>query len=486
MAASVAVQSQHQQGFLTPDQQSHNGHSGSRLPSSGNQATPVWQNPNPPLPRGRAPRDPHAVTTKLQCSTLQDMERQLREYLDNRPAAPEHCTCELTLWAGASFLVKVDYVPPNLRGNQQPQDVGMLQAVADFNSQRPQPTSTDGRDTTLSVLDALQQLNDPKETMKRQRAISKVCVAAVQKTDGYRYSFHNSWKSGEDNAYRFSYYCNDSLLNKDRVANGKSGSQGKRATKPVYDCKGVLSIKFSATRQCIDVVYRHVPCHETYEERAPPPRKNSKRRAEWETKNPERVKVAKPSSESAEPENSPTIEPAPPLKKKKKKGNEPARSAEAELREQSMFSLLELMRPHEEPKKPEQAPPPPSPPPPPPPAVTSLPIAPHQSSQASGGSQKTPSRRQPRSSAQCAICISRRTKVSLDSNEFSSYPNKSSVTVRNLSAEHVLTRAGHVFTKPSSPAMHLQFRWIIHLHRCQAIQHNYLVSTRRTRAIWLR
>ena len=332
------------------------------------------------------------------------METKLRDYLENRPASPEHCTCELTLWAGASFLVKLDYVPPNLRGNQQPQDMGMLQAVADFNNQRPQPNGADGRETTLSVLDALQQLNDPKETMKRQRAISKVCVASVQKTDGYRYSFHNSWKSGEDNAYRFSYYCNDSLLNKDRVANGKSGSQGKRATKPVYDCKGVLSIKFSATRQCIDVVYRHIPCHETYEERAPPPRKNSKRRAEWEAKNPERIKTAKTSED---PETTPVREPA--KKKKKKDPNEPAKSAEAELREESMFSLLELMRP-EEPNKPEQQPNPVMPNTPVSAAGPVNPLPPQMP--ATAGAKPTPSRRQPKNAVQCAVCISRRTKVS--------------------------------------------------------------------------
>jgi hypothetical protein len=405
MATSAAVNSH--QGYHTPQQQQL---SQPLTPPSGElRATPVWQNPNPPLPRGRAPRDPLAVTTKLQCSTLQDMEKQLRDYLESPPAAAEHCTCELTLWAGASFLVKLGYVPPNLRTNnpQQPHDMGMLQAVADFNAQRLQQPVADGQETTLSVLDALQQLGDPKETMKRQRAISKVCVAAIQKTDGYRYSFHNSWKSGEDNAYRFSYYCNDSLLNKDRVANGKSGSQGKRATKPVFDCKGVLSIKFSATRQCIDVVYKHIPCHETYEIRAPPPRKNSKRRADWEAKNPDRIKTGR----SEDPEMEPAL---PPAKRKKKKidPNEPVKSAEAELREASMFSLLELMRP-EEPKKPEQ-------PQQQTPVASSQPVEPVPSAgpanqpgqpPSSAGAQKTLSRRQPKNAAQCAVCISRRTKV---------------------------------------------------------------------------
>jgi hypothetical protein len=397
------------------------------------------------------------------------MEAKLRDYLENPPAPPEHCTCELTLWAGASFLVKLDYIPPNLRGIQSQVDVGMLQAVADFNNQRPQSSNTEGRETTLSVLDALQQLNDPKETMKRQRAISKVCVAAVQKTDGYRYSFHNSWKSGEDNAYRFSYYCNDSLLNKDRVANGKSGSQGKRATKPVYDCKGVLSIKFSATRQCIDVVYKHIPCHETYEERAPPPRKNSKRRAEWEAKNPERIKVPKPNES---PENTPSRE----TKKKKKKDDEPAKSAEAELREQSMFSLLELMRP-EEPKKPEQQPQP---------VANHTPSVPPNPPQATPSAQKTPARRQPKSAAQCAICMSRRTKVNKHLRYSLPLANDCSAMVRSLNAKRALRRIGLASTSLNTPVMRPRKGQAPTLLRiCKATLLHYPASTRCTRVSWL-
>lgn len=76
----------------------------------------------------------------------------------------------------------------------------------------------------LSIAEALVPQDDSKETMKRQRAIAKCFIDSIQRTDGFRYAFHNNWKSGDD--YRFSYYCNDSLLNKDRVANGKTGSAG--------------------------------------------------------------------------------------------------------------------------------------------------------------------------------------------------------------------------------------------------------------------
>jgi len=274
--------------------------------------------------RGRQPKDPHAVTSKFECASLQELERNLRSYLHNPPAEPEHSACELTIWAGASFLVQ----DPTREEESQSNVV----IHADSNDPRQNDTPAT---IALSVLDALQPVgSNRKDTMKRQRAIAKVCVAAIQKVDGYRYSFHNSWRSGEDDAFRFSFYCNDSLLNKDRVASGKSGSAGKRAHKPVYDCKGILSIKFSSKRQCIDVIYKHMPIHGTYEERAPPPRKESKRRADWEARNPDKIKKPRSSEDDADSSK----------RSNKRQRKLTSNSLENQLLNESRASLLELMR----------------------------------------------------------------------------------------------------------------------------------------------
>ncbi|ORY19898.1 hypothetical protein BCR34DRAFT_595331 [Clohesyomyces aquaticus] len=216
---------------------------------------------------------------------------------------------------------------------------------------------------SLSILEALAPTGDPKEKMRRQRAIAKCCVDSIQKCDGYRYSFHNCWNSREDDSFRFSYYCNDSLLNKDRAANGKGAKLGKRATKPVYDCRGVLSVKFSAIKQTLDVFYKHIPIHKTYEERAPPPRKDSKRRKHLEETDPEAlIRIAnrpKPPNPPAGGSTDPNAPPKP--KKKKVKRDEPHKqtaqnSIESELRAQSMRSLLELIRPDPAPEPPSEPP----------------------------------------------------------------------------------------------------------------------------------
>jgi hypothetical protein len=163
----------------------------------------LWNNSNPPLPRGRAPRDPNARSAKFACNSIQELESALRSYLENPPSSPEHSSCEITLWASASLAFTEPL--PAAPGNNMVND----------SEYKPK-----------TVLEALEATTETKDTMKKQRAVSKICVAAVQRVDGYRYSFHNNWKSGEENAFRFSYYCNDSLLNKDRVANGKAGSEG--------------------------------------------------------------------------------------------------------------------------------------------------------------------------------------------------------------------------------------------------------------------
>jgi hypothetical protein len=80
--------------------------------------------------------------------------------------------------------------------------------------------------TVISVMEAMTPMPDPKENMKKQRVIAKACVEAVQRADGNRYTFHNSWWSKEDEANRFSYFCNDSILNKSRSTTGGAGTIG--------------------------------------------------------------------------------------------------------------------------------------------------------------------------------------------------------------------------------------------------------------------
>ncbi|PVI00192.1 hypothetical protein DM02DRAFT_614533 [Periconia macrospinosa] len=362
----------------------------------------IFNNGPVQLARGRQARDPQAKTVSYTVASMDEFDSSLKDYLNSQDD-PEHTECQLSFWIGAHFLVPLAAKQPTPQHHQhqpsqqqssiqssnnglsqydasQPyQDVANSSLALSLSSLQPGPASASnasaksGGDTTddtnnknnkgkaeeqprvtMTIIEALQPTSDPKEKMRKQRAIAKCCVDAIQKADGYRYSFHNCWNSREDDAFRFSYYCNDSLLNKDRAANGKGAKLGKRATKPVFDCKGVLSVKFSASKQTLDVFYKHNPIHKTYEERAPAPRKDSKRRKFLEENDPETLERLQSRSRQTRADSDPQVPPRARKRTKSEDHRQPT-SLESDLRAQSLVSLLELIRP--EPTQ--QEPPPP-------------------------------------------------------------------------------------------------------------------------------
>jgi hypothetical protein len=243
------------------------------------------------LSRGRTPGDPHARTVNFHCQNIEDLRTRLHDHLvsPNPEYPPEHTTVELIFPISAAFLVADPFAQsqPGPKIAQAPHT--MLSIYGTPNS------------TVISVRDAMTPMPDPKDNMKKQRVIAKACVEAIQRVDGNRYTFHNNWWSKEDEANRFSYFCNDSILNKSRSATGGAGTIGHKVQKPVYDCKGIVTVKSAAVKQNLQVQYKHVPVHTSYEERAPPPRRGTNRYKLAEMYNPESLeKVPKPRAPKAD------------------------------------------------------------------------------------------------------------------------------------------------------------------------------------------
>ena len=209
---------------------------------------------------------------------MEDLVSNLQTYLANPTEPAEHATLEFVFPLAAAFLVTNPFTK---KGPVVKLAMGLLQ---DDNSK-----------TIYSVMEAMQPApaDDSRVDFHKQRAIARACSQAIERADGYRYSFHNTWLSKEDQAHRFSYYCNDSILNKGRAANGGAGTIGKKVLKPVYDCKGILAMKFSITKQNLTVEYKHIPLHDTFDDRAPFPRRESKRRRFLELYNPEALQKAR-------------------------------------------------------------------------------------------------------------------------------------------------------------------------------------------------
>lgn len=222
-----------------------------------------------PQPRGRHAKDPHAEYIRFDCKDVDDLEINLAEYLSAPTAPAEHAIIEFHFAITAAFMVYTRDFKRSADTLWTPADVTDLM-----------------RRTAVSVVEVLQDTPNPKDQIVRQKAVARIIVEAVQRADGFRYSFHNNWLSREDRAHRFSYFCNDSTLNKGRAANGGVGMENRKIAKPVYDCKGLIAIKFSVTKNNLEVHYKHVPLHKTFAERAPPPRKESKRRRLLEVLDP--------------------------------------------------------------------------------------------------------------------------------------------------------------------------------------------------------
>lgn len=272
-------------------------------------------------PRGRQARDPLAQYVRFQCTGGDQMEALLHEYVGNPTSPAEHTTIEFSFSTSSAFMV---YTGEYLGGSQTRTNLyGHLNRSA------------------LSVNAALSPV-DKKESLKMQKSIAKTLVEHIAKADGYRYSFHNNWLSKEDGAHRFSYFCNDSTLNKGRAANEGAGMVNKRKMKPVYDCAGTIHVKFSVTKQSLELHYKHVPCHKTYEERAPTPRKNSKRRKIMEVFEPDKlVRERKRKAKAEKPPKSPKAPKAP-----KRRATEPlpgAGDATAESATDGLAPLLDFL-----------------------------------------------------------------------------------------------------------------------------------------------
>ncbi|KAK5055409.1 hypothetical protein LTR84_013159 [Exophiala bonariae] len=243
-------------------------------------AAPVAENPPAPVKRnrGRHAKDPLGKSICFKCQRVEEMEIKLREYLDNPTGDAAHTTLEFSFPVTAAFMV--------------PKREPIGTQAQNPHKRTPYVYSTFSK-TAVSVIDALHTIKDADERALTQRAISKALVESVERTDGYKYSFHNHWLSREDQASRFSYYCNDSSLNKGRAANEGAAKlrNDVKIRKSVFECQGLLSVKFSITKMSLELHYKHVPLHPTYEERAPIPRKESKRRKLLEIFNPELLSV---------------------------------------------------------------------------------------------------------------------------------------------------------------------------------------------------
>ncbi|KAH0844649.1 hypothetical protein FOPE_09349 [Fonsecaea pedrosoi] len=227
----------------------------------------------PRRPRGRHAKDPLAKSIMISCQRLEDLEAALKQQLADPAIDREHTTLEFDFPVTAAFMVAA----------REATNKG------DLNDKKTPYIYSPFNKTAITVVDALHTIKDPKERAIMQKGISKTLVEACQNTPD----------------------CNDSVLNKGRAANeGVSKMKaGVKVRKPVYDCHGLISVKFSVTKDSLELHYKHIPLHKTFEERAPNPRNGSKRKRLLEIFHPEKLVRPKRRKSSAPKPKKPAAEP---------------------------------------------------------------------------------------------------------------------------------------------------------------------------------
>lgn len=247
--------------------------------------------------RAHRPRKDYQVHQTV-FDTLSHLKTALKQYIDSAQdenALPQYCSCSLTLSLTAVLPLKspaegpyADGGPNYLRFDEEGgNNAGGENDNVDDNGDDDENARESRAQTARRSVYDLCNIVDVKERQIWQRAAARGVVVAIQDLDGFKYSFNNNWTSKDDDGFRYSYTCLDSLENKDRHANGfrrtnaakrRPGAGTRGVRKPTYDCKGQIAVKFSGVRQSVEVVYKHNPIHKTVAERKPPPRKDSRYR----------------------------------------------------------------------------------------------------------------------------------------------------------------------------------------------------------------
>lgn len=233
-------------------------------------------------------------------SSLDELIAALKSEMDhNASQMPPLTTTELCLSAGAMLPLLRPQIgpyadggesdlPPDFKQNYlEPEDATQAQLRSQLQQSTSSSQSTENSQKHDEVIrscprvdvSSILSISDPKTRSIVQRAASRGLVQHVENLDGFKYSFNNAWSAKDEDGLRFSYICQDSMQNKDRYANGynrtqkrveNTGVRGPR--KPTFDCKGSVSVKFSAKLQACVLQYRHCAVHSTVADRKPPPR----------------------------------------------------------------------------------------------------------------------------------------------------------------------------------------------------------------------
>lgn len=140
----------------------------------------------------------------ISCHSIRTLKDMLQAQYDNASESlvPELIHCQYTL--ERNVMIALEDCPP-----ESAESFGLDERIDnDGNSYHP-----------ISMLTAVQHIEDPKIKLRRQRAVAKQILRRLQEVDGFKYMEKEAWDTKHLDGLRFKYLCRDSYQNKDRVEN---------------------------------------------------------------------------------------------------------------------------------------------------------------------------------------------------------------------------------------------------------------------------
>ena len=208
------------------------------------------------------------------CKTLEELTDALVDNIEaaTRSTVPECTTSELMLALSAMVPLHRPIIGPYAEGGNRdlPAEYKTNWIASSKNGKKQYPQAS---------AYAIVYANGHEARQTVQRAASRGILTAIEKADGFKYSFNNAWAAKDDDGMRFSYICQDSTQNRDRHANGfpktvkrLKGAGERGSWKETFDCKGSISVKYSLQEGTLEVIYKHYAIHPKVKERTPYPR----------------------------------------------------------------------------------------------------------------------------------------------------------------------------------------------------------------------
>lgn len=152
--------------------------------------------------------------TFIECSSLEDLQNQLRRVLETTSLALIPPLVSINLYLDSNATFNISGTVKNLvpKPHEGPEAEGIRTESLNDGADPDLETNTVKQ---LSMTEVLNATDDPKVRIKLQAVVARQIVTAVRDVDGFGYGVQSDFDS-KKNGHRFNFGCHDSIWNRER------------------------------------------------------------------------------------------------------------------------------------------------------------------------------------------------------------------------------------------------------------------------------